>query len=581
VAGHPFPHAAVKVWNITPTIGFNPGESVEDISGLTGHVATIAAPATIAATIENTTHFEGPCGLIFWNPATNVFKWYGITGGSSFGIDLNHSAPLLTGPDGGVFGAPTFGPGNVWVTVNGGSPPLYVNFTGTDNFRFYFVGGANGVQVDQATGRVYFTDLFAGTISALDPATNALTTWAVGGAPHFLALDSSGKLYSAVATAGVAGGVDAIVRIDPAAAVGNVTSWAVPGGGLEPFLVFATPDGVTLDSAGTLWFTESVSNEIGRLNPATGEICEFTKTGLANPQLVGSSGSGGLLQTFFTEGAGNAVSIVTQAEAVPVTSPCPIVAPVASTVTPSLATASFADSIRTPLTATITPDVFDVPGVDGTSASGTTTTADGTPIPGILRFPMPTPVGGSALAPNFPSGMTGVVLPNTVFGSYLDPNFASNSAVFEVKSPSIIAPVPGNDPPDCSAAGANPSELWPPNHRFVPVGISGVTDPDGDAISITVLSVHQDEPVKAKGTGSGNTCPDGNGVGTDTAEVRAERAGNKKVPGDGRVYHIRFMADDGQGGTCEADALVCVPHDQGGGSGCIDGGPLFDSTVCP
>src|SRR5712692_7387052 len=112
------PTAKIKVWNITPTIGFNPDESVEDIAGLTGHVATAANPQTIATTIENTTHPEGPCGLIFWNPATNAFKWYGISGGFSAGIDLNLRAPLLTGPAGSVFGAPTFQPGDVWVAIN-------------------------------------------------------------------------------------------------------------------------------------------------------------------------------------------------------------------------------------------------------------------------------------------------------------------------------------------------------------------------------------------------------------------------------------------------------------------------------
>jgi len=38
--------------------------------------------------------------------------------------------------------------------------------------------------------------------------------------------------------------------------------------------------------------------------------------------------------------------------------------------------------------------------------------------------------------------MTGVVLPNAVFGSYQDTRFTTNSAVFEVNSPVIIAPPP-------------------------------------------------------------------------------------------------------------------------------------------
>ena len=138
-----------------------------------------------------------------------------------------------------------------------------------------------------------------------------------------------------------------------------------------------------------------------------------------------------------------------------------------------------------------------------------------------------------------------------------------------------------NEAPDCSAAAPSVSVIWPPNHQGVPVSVLGVTDPDGDEVSIAIDSIRQDEPVLEAGTGSGKTCPDGAGVDTDTAEVRAERAGNPKVPGDGRVYHIAFTADDGLGGTCTDKVTVCVPHNQRPGSTCVDQGPLFDSTVCP
>ncbi len=75
--------------------------------------------------------------------------------------------------------------------------------------------------------------------------------------------------------------------------------------------------------------------------------------------------------------------------------------------------------------------------------------------------------------------------------------------------------------------------------------------------------------------GSGDTGPDGRGVGTATAEVRAERAGR----GNGRVYHTGFTADDGRGGTCSGEVHVGVPHDQGGGAVPVDDGPLYDSTL--
>src|SRR5262245_7312456 len=95
-----------------------------------------------------------------------------------------------------------------------------------------------------------------------------------------------------------------------------------------------------------------------------------------------------------------------------------------------------------------------------------------------------------------------------------------------------------NLPPDCSAAAPSVAELWPPNHKPVPMVVTGVTDPDGDPVLVTVTAIAQDEPLDA--TGSGATCPDGVGVGLDAASLRSERSGH----GDGRVYHVAFQAAD-------------------------------------
>jgi cysteine-rich repeat protein len=130
-----------------------------------------------------------------------------------------------------------------------------------------------------------------------------------------------------------------------------------------------------------------------------------------------------------------------------------------------------------------------------------------------------------------------------------------------------------NHPPVCGAAVATPDSLWPPNHKFVPVTVDGVVDPDGDPVLITITGVAQDEPVEAEG--DGNTCVDATGIGTDVAALRSERSGG----GDGRVYHVAFRADDPHGGACLGEVDVCVRHDNGHGGACGDEGPLFDSTV--
>jgi hypothetical protein len=128
-----------------------------------------------------------------------------------------------------------------------------------------------------------------------------------------------------------------------------------------------------------------------------------------------------------------------------------------------------------------------------------------------------------------------------------------------------------NSPPDCTTATPSPSVLWPPNHRIVDITIQNIIDPDGDPLTIRITSIHQDEPTR--GQGMGDQSPDGFGIGTSTAQVRAERAG----AGDGRVYHIDFTANDGRGGECTGEALVSVPHDQRGAPA-VDSGATFDST---
>jgi hypothetical protein len=130
-----------------------------------------------------------------------------------------------------------------------------------------------------------------------------------------------------------------------------------------------------------------------------------------------------------------------------------------------------------------------------------------------------------------------------------------------------------NRPPDCTGAVAAEPVLWPPDHRYHPVNIVGVTDPDGDPMAITVTSVTQDEP--ANGRGDGNTCPDAQIV-DGRASVRAERAGTRGLPGNGRVYAIGFVATDNRGASCAGVVHVCVPHDAGDPS-CVDDGQRYNS----
>jgi hypothetical protein len=122
---------------------------------------------------------------------------------------------------------------------------------------------------------------------------------------------------------------------------------------------------------------------------------------------------------------------------------------------------------------------------------------------------------------------------------------------------SVTVTSPPNSAPVCSAAVPNLIKLWPPNHQLVPVSISGVTDPEGGLVTISIVEVTQDEPVQ--GLGSGDTFPDALVVNPNV-QLRAERAGK----GNGRVYRITFRATDVLGAECRGTLNVGVPKSNDG-----------------
>jgi hypothetical protein len=136
----------------------------------------------------------------------------------------------------------------------------------------------------------------------------------------------------------------------------------------------------------------------------------------------------------------------------------------------------------------------------------------------------------------------------------------------------VITVVRSNDPPQCDLAQASPRLLWPPNHKMLPVGITGVADPNNDAVSISITGVTQDEPVN--GLGDGDTSPDAV-LQAHNVLIRAERSGT----GTGRVYRISFTAGDGNGGSCAGAVTVTVPHSMKPGSVAIDDGQIYVSTL--
>lgn len=148
----------------------------------------------------------------------------------------------------------------------------------------------------------------------------------------------------------------------------------------------------------------------------------------------------------------------------------------------------------------------------------------------------------------------------------------ANSAVTNSDTMEMLT-APGNQPPDCSTANGVQIDLWPPNHMLASVNVlaeTGITDPDGDPVTVSIEFITQDEPVSGV---SDTTAPDGAGIGAAVAEIRKERNGN----GNGRVYNIGFTASDDHSGSCSGTIVVTVPHSQNG-EPAVDDSQSYDST---
>ena len=181
-----------------------------------------------------------------------------------------------------------------------------------------------------------------------------------------------------------------------------------------------------------------------------------------------------------------------------------------------------------------------------------------TPVPTLTPLPTSVPTSVPTSDPT--------ALPTAVPTNTPTPVSTNPPTPLPTNTPSPTATPTSVPTPVCAAARASQPIVFPPNGKLVSEAVVGIP---GATIEIT--SIRQDEPQ----IGLDLKCPDGSGVGTSTAMVRAERAEN----GDGRVYHIGFTARDGNGGTCSSEVTVCVPHDQRSNS-CVDGGATFNSTGC-
>jgi hypothetical protein len=114
--------------------------------------------------------------------------------------------------------------------------------------------------------------------------------------------------------------------------------------------------------------------------------------------------------------------------------------------------------------------------------------------------------------------------------------------------------------PVITKATATPSQLWPPNHRMVPVTIDvSLAGACNDACRIT--GVTSSEPGNEKGKGKRER--DWVVVGPLTVQLRAERSGGASQ----RIYTIALSCADAAGNQTAGTVLVTVPHDRRAASG--------------
>jgi hypothetical protein len=123
------------------------------------------------------------------------------------------------------------------------------------------------------------------------------------------------------------------------------------------------------------------------------------------------------------------------------------------------------------------------------------------------------------------------------------------------------APTGRETTPPAIMVSANPMKLWPPNHRMVPVTVSGtITDnePGGTGVNpSTAAYVVTDEYGLVQPTGT--ITLGSNGSYSFTIQLQASRKGDDK---DGRQYLLTVSAEDFAGLKGSSSTLVIVPHNQ-------------------
>ncbi|NCU03428.1 MAG: hypothetical protein GXC73_05520, partial [Chitinophagaceae bacterium] len=140
-------------------------------------------------------------------------------------------------------------------------------------------------------------------------------------------------------------------------------------------------------------------------------------------------------------------------------------------------------------------------------------------------------------------------------------NAGTNTVTLTVKdvngneaSATATVTVLDNIKPVISSVTANPSSLWPPNHKMKPVTVTTVSTDNCGTTDCRIISVTSNEPTSE--TGDGDLSTDWEITGKNTVNLRAERAGS----GNGRIYTITVECKDASGNATQSTTNVIVAH---------------------
>jgi streptogramin lyase len=214
-----------------------------------------------------------------------------------FAVPTANSQPLsiVTGPD-----------GNLWFTEFLGNKIARMTTEGAVTEFAIPTAASRPDEIDVGPdGNLWFAEVMGNKIGRIEPATGEIAEFAVPTAnarPTVIAPAPDGNLWFTERRrpgAAGAGDLGKIGRITPS---GEITEFVVGGPGSRPL-------GITAGSDGNVWFSLSVANKVGRIDPQSGAVTLFAvPTPSAFPFEMAAGPDGNV---WFTEPLANKVARVT------------------------------------------------------------------------------------------------------------------------------------------------------------------------------------------------------------------------------------------------------------------------------